>query len=146
MLELSKGWDNRSLQYSKSVLYLRGPVFGDCALQQRETQKTSASATYMAVELLGHSWCHQSHFHPCPHTSNIQCWNGTEWAGNCHARHTEEQTEPLSSLFGSRRLRLQELLLAHADIWSFLLLWRENRLVNISVLTNNSAPLTVTMH
>lgn len=50
------------------------PAFGtQCTSVERHPKETSASATYMVVELLGHFWCHQSHFHPCPHTNNIHC-------------------------------------------------------------------------
>lgn len=70
-------WDSKDPCCSKSVLYLRGmtkPHFGkQYTWVDRHPEETSASATYMVVELPGRFWCHQFHFRPYPHTNNIHC-------------------------------------------------------------------------
>lgn len=115
---------------------------------ERYPQETTASATYMVVELLDHFWCHQSHFHPYPHTNSIHCQHGTEWAGNSHAHHTGEWSDQLFHPSGRKNLHCQELLHVRAGIWSFLPLGEKNNRikqtpVNISVLANNCSPLTI---
>lgn len=121
--------DSRNLHCSKSVLYLRegpSPTFGrQCSQMKRYPQETTTSATYMVVELLDRFWCHQSHFHPYPHTNNIHCWHGTEWAGNSHAHHTGEWSDQLLYPSGRKHLHCQELLRVHAGIWFFLRLGKK---------------------
>lgn len=124
-------WDSRNVHCSKSALYLGeglSPTFGrQCTQMERYSQETTASATYMVVGRLDRFWCHQSHFHPYPHTSNIHCQHGTVWVGNSHAHHTGEWSDQLLHPLGRKHCHCQELLPVHAGIWSFLLLGKKTR-------------------
>lgn len=78
--KLYRHWNSKVLHWSKSVLYVRGmtkphiwEIVHSVPPQVVHPQEISAWVTYMVVELPGHFWCHQSHFHPYPHTNNIHC-------------------------------------------------------------------------
>lgn len=85
MLELPKGCSTRHIVTGTAKTCIvpsqccisgarLSPTFGrQWTWVERHPQETNASATYMVVELLGHFWCHQSHFHPYPRTNNIHC-------------------------------------------------------------------------